>query len=84
MRNKDIEIERDWVKIEKEYEPSLDDSEKLDFIKTRLNGITPAKRRIFIMWIELGSYAAVARILHCTYPTVKKIITQVIEDIRHG
>lgn len=63
--------------------PAAEDDDRLRTIKERIFlRLTEAERRIFLMWVEKGSYAAVARLFKSSPPTVRKRIAEIMEKLK--
>lgn len=62
--------------LEEEYLIHLDeDDDRLWWAKKALkNCLNPLERKIYITYIEQGTYAGVARAFNCTCPTAKNYI----------
>lgn len=65
-----------WKEIENEYLmiDELNDDDKLLNIKEIIKNLKEPEKLIFIKYIELGSYAGVAKEYKVTKPTAKKYI----------
>lgn len=69
----------DYEDIEREYlTPKYDDDDRIREIRERMRTrLTLAERKIMIYYMELGTYTEVAKILHCSVPTVSKKIREI-------
>ena len=73
----------DYDEIEREYlTPRDEDDDRIREIRERLKTrLTLAERKIMIYYMELGTYTEVAKILHCSVPTVSKKIREIREKL---
>ena len=73
----------DYDEIEREYlTPKYDDDDRIREIRERMRTrLTLAERKIMIYYMELGTYTEVAKILHCSVPTVSKKIREIREKL---
>lgn len=73
----------DYEDIEREYlTPKYDDDDRIREIRERMRTrLTLAERKIMIYYMELGTYTEVAKILHCSVPTVSKKIREIREKL---
>lgn len=60
--------------------PDVDDDEMLH-IKEAVEKLDSLSKKIFLSYVELGSYAALAREYGVTKPTAKKYIDRIREKI---
>ena len=76
MEKKKIEIKP----LEQEYMEHLEtDTDELYWTKECLkNEFTPVQRKIFITYLELGTYKATAELFNVSQPTVQKYIRNLI------
>ena len=60
--------------IEEEYtEPNIEDDDEVYLLKEALkNALNPLERKIYICYLEKGTYAGVAKAFKVTTPTVAK------------
>lgn len=72
----------DFKKIESEYLVGLEDDDLMFEIKSRFFSLTEAERRIFLVYLEEGSYAGVAQFFGVSSPTSKKYIKRIIEKLK--
>ena len=59
-----------------------EDDDCLRAVKKRLSGLPMAERSLFLMFLEEGTYSAVARKLRCSVPTVSKKIRAIKKKIK--
>ncbi len=71
----------EYTLIENDYRPLFEDEENIRNIKDAIWSLPEHKRRIFLLYTELGSYSAVARELNCSSPTVAKYIKELKEEM---
>lgn len=75
----------DFTKIETEYAPNpLEDTDEIILFKERLFKLSEAERRIFLVYMEEGSYAGTARFFKVSVPTARKYCNKVMEKLRNG
>ena len=69
--------------IEEEYtEPNIEDDDEVYLLKEALkNALNPLERKIYICYLEKGSYAGVAKAFKVTTPTVAKYINNLKKKI---
>ena len=69
--------------IEEEYLEHLDsDSDELYWMKEGLKTLTPVQRKIYITWLEAGTYADAARVFGVSKPTLQKYVKNLTNKIR--
>ena len=74
----------DYAKVKDEYKADdFKDDERVYRIKTALERLTPVERKIFIAYIELGTFAGVAKLYNVTPPTAKTYIISIIKKIKN-
>lgn len=61
---------------------SSEDDDCLRAIRERIAELPMAERRIMVMYIEAGTYSAVAKQLKCSVPTVSKKIRGIKKKIK--
>lgn len=71
----------DYDLIKKDYEINDEDDDRLYRIKTALAELRPMERKIFLVYTELGSFAAVARQFNVSAPTAKTYINNIKDKI---
>lgn len=69
------------LNFEIEYAPNSEDTDQILEIKLKIQSLPEHQKRIFLMYVDMGSYSAVARELNCSAPTVAKYIKQIIKDL---
>lgn len=80
MKYKEIDIEE----LENEYllPDKMVDDEKLYLIKEKIKELPRADINLLLLYLELGSYAKVAKFLNCSstliYLRIRKIRTRII------
>ena len=80
MKYKEIDIEE----LENEYllPDKMVDDEKLYLIKEKIKGLPRADINLLLLYLELGSYAKVAKFLNCSstliYLRIRKIRSRII------
>lgn len=70
-------IEDEYLRID-----FIEDSECLVCLKETIMGLPLPDRNIMLMYIEEGTYSAVAKRLKCSVPTVSKKIRKIREEIK--
>ena len=70
--------------LEAEYMEHLEtDTDELYWTKECLkNEFTPVQRKIFVTYLELGTYKATAELFNDSQPTVQKYIKNLVETIQ--
>ena len=71
----------DFEQLYSEYEITPLDDDEMVFYKTALKSLPEAERRIFTLYMELGTYTSVARLLKSSPPTAKKVIDNIRKKI---
>ena len=72
----------DFNKIEQEYYPTIEDDDRMTELKTRLLTLSEAERRIFLIYLDEGTYSGVAKFFGCCNITAKKKIKNIIEKLK--
>ena len=73
----------DYKKIEAEYLPNENDDDLMRELKEAMfTELTEPERKLLIYYAELGSFAAVSRMLKNSPPTAKRVISDIIDKIR--
>ena len=75
MKERFEQYEGDYVTI------TPDDDDCVSSIKEELKRLTLAERTIYLMWLNLGTYSAVAKVLKCSVPTISKKCRAISEKI---
>lgn len=75
-------MEVSFSRIEQEYFPTLEDDDRMLEIKNKLFKLTEAERRIFLIYLDEGTYTGVAKFFGCSAPTAKKKIKNIIEKLK--
>lgn len=69
--------------IEKEYMEHLDsDTDEIYWVKEAIKALSPVQRKIYITWLEQGTYSKTAKIFHVTIPTVREYVKKLTAIIR--
>lgn len=69
--------------IEQEYLEHLDsDNDELYWTKEALKTLTPVQRKIYITWLEQGTYSETAEVFGVSLPTVQKYVKNLTNKIR--
>lgn len=72
----------DYEKWAEEYEPNyMEDDDTIVRLKEAIGKLNYVQRKIYLHYVELGSYAACARAFGVSNPTIKSYITQIKEKI---
>ena len=72
----------DWKQIMIDYEPADADDDIIRNIKLAIMTLPPQAKKIFLTYVELGSYAAVASEYNVSAPTAKVYVDDVINKIK--
>ena len=75
-------MEVPFSRIEEEYKPNLEDTDEMLAVKEKLFNLTEAERRIFMVYLDEGTYSGVAKFFGCSPPTAKKFIKRIIEKFK--
>ena len=71
-------MESEYEKWSAEYEPNdMEDDDRLLEIKTAIQKLNTIQRKIFLTYVELGTYAATAREFGVSKPTAKRYINEI-------
>ena len=76
MKEKFEEYEGDYVV----FRPDLDD-DCMKAVRDELGRLSLAERRIFLMYLEAGTYTEVSKELKCSVPTISKKCRQIAAKI---
>lgn len=68
--------------IEREYLPNIEDTDEMLAIKEKFFNLTEAERRIFMIYLDEGTYSGVAKFFGCSHPTAKKKIKSILEKFK--
>ena len=69
--------------LEMEYMEHLDtDTDELYWTKEAIKALTPVQRKIYITYLETGTYSKTAEVFKVSQPTVKKYIKGLTTKIR--
>lgn len=71
-----------FSKIEEEYMPNIEDNDEMLVLKDIFFKLSEADRRIFMVYLDTGTYTGVAKFFGCSPPTAKKKIKQIIEKFK--
>lgn len=69
-KNKSI----DYDFIKRDYEPNDNDDDKIRDIKDAIGTLTPAEKKIWLTYVEYGTYSDTAREYKVSAPTVRKYL----------
>ena len=72
----------DFGKIEQEYFPTLEDDDRMLELKNKLFKLTEAERRIFLIYLDEGTYAGVAKFFGVCNITAKKKVKEIIDKLK--
>ena len=72
----------DYDKLKLDYISTMEDDDYMAKIKEAVFSLSEPEQRVFLLYTELGSYAAVARQCNCSSPTVRKYVTSIINKIK--
>lgn len=71
-----------FSKIEEEYKPNIEDTDEMLAIKEKFFSLTEPERRIFMVYMDEGTYSGVAKFFKVSCPTAKKYIKRIIEKLK--
>ena len=64
----------DYEAIEREYLMDYDDDDTMLAVKETIKNLPQGQKALFFLYCDIGTYAGVARLLHCSPTTVRKSI----------
>lgn len=67
--------------IEEYLTPTEEDDDQMIGIKENLRKLRPVELKIFMTYVDLGTYAATAREFNVSAPTIKSYINKIKEKI---
>lgn len=76
-----IKLPFNYDLIKADYEVNDNDDDEMAILKTAIDKLKPVEKKIFLTYVELGSYAATARQFNVTAPTAKTYINNIKEKI---
>ena len=59
-----------------------EDDDRMRELRERIRSLPLPERKILIMYTELGTYSAVAKILKCSVPTVSKKVNEIRDKLK--
>lgn len=68
--------------FEEDYEINNNDDDRIYSIKEALKRLRPVERKIFLTYVELGTYSGVAREFGVSVPTACNYIRNIREKIK--
>lgn len=69
--------------IEQEYMEHLDsDTDEIYWVKEAIKALSPVQRKIYITYLETGTYSKTAKIFRVTLPTVREYVKKLTASIR--
>lgn len=74
-------MELDFETIKRDYLPNEGDDDKMRSLKEAMECLNPAEQRIWLTYVECGTYTATAKEYNVSAPTAKKYITQLKNKI---
>lgn len=66
---------------EEEYRPTMEDDDRMYKLKMAIRSLRPVERKIFLTYVESGTYSETARTFHVSVPTAKRYIIEIKERI---
>ena len=66
---------------EREYEVTIEDDDRMYTLKTAIQGLRPVERKIFLTYVESGTYSETARQFNVSVPTAKRYIVEIKNKI---
>lgn len=74
----------DYEMIERDYYPCsmTDDDDRVYRAKEALSLLSPAEKKIFLTYVELGTYSATARVFHVSPPTIRQYVSKVLIKLK--
>ena len=74
-------MKMEYSQWKKDYLPNDGDDDRMLRIKTVVDGLNSVQKKIFLTYVELGSYAAVGREYGVSTPTARTYIREIREKI---
>lgn len=71
-----------FSKIEEEYRPNIEDTDEMLNIKEKFFNLSEAERRIFMVYMDEGTYSGVAKFFGVSCPTAKKYIKRILQKFQ--
>lgn len=68
--------------FEEDYEFNIEDDDMMYAIKEAIKSLRPVERKIFLTYVELGTYSGVAREYGVSVPTACNYIRNIRERIK--
>lgn len=75
-------MEVPFSRIEEEYLPNINDTDEILALKNIFFKLPEAERRIFMIYLDEGTYTGVSKFFGCSPPTAKKYIKKIIEKFK--
>ena len=66
---------------EKEYGITMEDDDRMYKIKDAIQALRPVERKIFLTYVESGTYSETARQFKVSVPTAKRYIVEIKNKI---
>lgn len=67
--------------FEEEYDITIEDDDRMYEIKSALQSLRPVERKIFLTYVESGTYSETARQFRVSVPTAKRYIVEIKNKI---
>lgn len=70
--------------IERDYDSPdmLQGDDRIYRTKEALRILSPAEKKIFLTYVELGTYSAAARVFHVSPPTIRQYVSKVLSKLK--
>lgn len=62
---------------EEEYSPTMEDDDRMYKLKMAIRSLRPVERKIFLTYVESGTYSETARTFHVSVPTAKRYLLDI-------
>ena len=66
---------------EKDYGITIDDDDMMYRLKSAIQALRPVERKIFLTYVESGTYSETARQFNVSVPTAKRYVVEVKNKI---
>lgn len=68
--------------FEEDYDFNIEDDDRMATIKEAIKSLRPVERKIFLVYVELGTYSGVAREFGVSVPTACNYIRNIREKLK--
>lgn len=66
---------------ERDYDITIDDDDMMYRLKSAIQALRPVERKIFLTYVESGTYSETARQFNVSVPTAKRYVVEVKNKI---